>query len=164
MFHTVTGDILLTQAQAIVHGVAPNDDFKQGLALALREQYPAMVKDFRHWCHTTHPQPGTAWMWGTTGGRRIINLLTQDPPASHGQHPGRAHGDHVNHALKELHHLVEREKLTSLALPRLATGVGGLEWTDVEPQIRKHLGTLQIPIFLYTHYQRGVAAQEPGLT
>ena len=163
MLHHCHGDILLTKAQAIVHGVAPDDDFKQGLALAIRERWPVMVKDFRHWCHNTHPKPGSAWMWGTVGGLRIVNLLTQEPPRSHGQHPGRAHSEYVNHALKELHHMVEKEGLTSLAMPRLATGVGGLDWSEVEPLIKKHLGGLAIPIFVYEQYEPGVQAREPGV-
>jgi O-acetyl-ADP-ribose deacetylase (regulator of RNase III) len=163
MLHTVTGDILLTKAQAIAHGVAPNDDFKQGLAFQLREHWPAMVKDYRHWCHNTHPKPGVAWMWGTVGRKRIINLLTQEPPHGHHQHPGKAHLEHINHALKALHQLIGNEGITSLALPRLATGVGGLDWGDVEPLIKKHLGTLKIPVYIYAQYEQGVQANEPGL-
>ena len=87
MISEVQGDILLTKAQAIVHGVAPNDDFHQGLALAIREQWPVMVKDFRHWCHTAHPKPGEAWLWGTTNGHPIINLLTQEPADKDHSHP-----------------------------------------------------------------------------
>lgn len=37
MIHEVQGDILLTDAQAIAHGVSPNDHFDVGLARALRE-------------------------------------------------------------------------------------------------------------------------------
>ena len=44
MIHEVAGDILLTKAQAVAHGVAPNDHFDSGLALALREQWPAPVE------------------------------------------------------------------------------------------------------------------------
>jgi O-acetyl-ADP-ribose deacetylase (regulator of RNase III) len=70
----------------------------------------------------------------------------------------------VGHALKHLHTLVEAEKITSLALPRLATGVGGLEWTAVHPLLEQHLGTLKIPVMVYSRYEKGVAAKEPGLT
>lgn len=56
MIHEVEGDILLTRAQVIAHGVATNDDFKNGLALALRERWPALYKDFRHYCQTFHPK------------------------------------------------------------------------------------------------------------
>lgn len=58
MITRASGDILLTEAQAIAHGTAPNDHFNQGLALALRERFPAMAKDFRHFCHQEHPRPG----------------------------------------------------------------------------------------------------------
>ena len=43
MITKVRGDILLSGAQAIAHGVAPHDHFNQGLALALRERHPADV-------------------------------------------------------------------------------------------------------------------------
>jgi len=48
VIHEVTGDILLTKAQAIAHGVAPGEHFDSGLALSLRENWPAMAKDYRH--------------------------------------------------------------------------------------------------------------------
>ena len=50
MIHELTGDLLLSKAEVLVHGLAPDDDCKQGLARALRERFPAMHKDFRHWC------------------------------------------------------------------------------------------------------------------
>ena len=57
---------------------------------------------------------------------------------------------------------METEKLTSLALPRLATGVGGLEWGDVKPLMEKHLGSLSIPVYVYEDYKPGIVAEEPG--
>ncbi len=160
MIHHVTGDILLSKANAIAHGVAPNDSFSSGLALSLREQWPAMYKDFRHYCQTQHPKPGEAWTWGGAEGARIINLFTQEPAFDHGAKPGKASAENVNHALRELRQLVESEKFASLALPRLATGVGGLSWDAVSPLIEKHLGDLPIPVYVYTTFQKGLAARE----
>ena len=45
-----------------------------------------------------------------------------------------------------------KESFTSIALPRLATGVGGLEWSDVQPVIEDRLGALGIPVFVYNVY------------
>ena len=64
MIKEVQGDILLSGADAVAHGIAPNDNFHQGLALSLRESWPAMYKDFRHYCHVQHPKEGTTWAWG----------------------------------------------------------------------------------------------------
>ena len=163
MLHEVTGDILLSRARALAHGVAPQDNFAQGLALSLREAWPALYEDFRHYCHVHSPTPGGLWTWMGADGRYIVNLFTQEPPASAGRHPGRSSTQHVGHCLKALAKWVHAEKITSLALPRLATGVGGLDWHAVQPLIQQHLGELGIPVFVYTTYRAGQQATEPGL-
>ncbi len=162
MIKQVTGDILLSDAQALAHGIAPNDHFDSGLALSLRQDWPALAKDFRHHLHTSHPKAGGLWVWTRADGRRIVNLFTQEPAPSEHAHPGKASYQNLNHCLRELHKWIEAEKITSLALPRLATGVGGLVWDQVEPLIRQHLGSLQIPIYIYTIYEKGVTAKEDG--
>ena len=160
MIKEVHGDILLTNAQAIAHGVAPNDHFDRGLALSLRENYPSMAKDFRHYCRLDNPAPGEVWMWGGVGGVRIINLMTQEPAPSHNSHPGRATLPNVNHALRALVKLVKEENIKSLAIPRLATGYGGLDWDEVKPIIMDRLSELDIPIYIYTTYHKGEKAVE----
>ncbi|MBX3453731.1 macro domain-containing protein [Ferrovibrio sp.] len=162
MIRDVEGDILLSQADIIAHGVAPHDHFDSGLALALRERYPAMAKDFRHYCQQNHPKPGEIWSWAGAkpegGTVRIINLLTQEPSEGAGGKPGKASLPNVNHALKALAQMIGDEKPRSVALPRLATGVGGLDWADVRPLIEKHLAGLDAEVILYTTYRKGVAA------
>ena len=112
MIIEVTGDILLSQAQVIAHGVAPNDDFGQGLALSLREQWPSLYKDFRHFCQTQHPKEGTMWSWMSSEGKIIVNLLTQEGAYNHGQKAGKASTPHVNHALRELHKFLLSENVS----------------------------------------------------
>lgn len=58
MLKEVAGDILRTTAEMVAHGVAPNDDYATGLALNLRQERPAMYKDFRHYCQTVTPKTG----------------------------------------------------------------------------------------------------------
>jgi len=159
MIQYVSGDILLTKAQAIAHGVAPKDPMSQGLALALHQKYPAMHKDFHHWCNQQHGKPGEAWLWGSTGGVRIVNLLTQEAAQNH-SHPGRASIKHVRDSLRALVKIATDESLTSIAIPRLATGVGGLQWSAVEPVIKEELGKLNIPVYVYTEYHAGTSAKE----
>ena len=162
MIKYVEGDIMLSAANTIAHGVAPGDHLESGLALALRERWPAMVKDFRHHCHESHPKPGELFAWAGAGGVRIINLLTQEPAEGHHghAHPGKAKVEHVNHALRALRKLIEQERIASIALPRLATGVGGLSWAEVKPLIEKHLGDLPTPVYVYETYKAGVKARE----
>ena len=160
MIHEISGDILLTSAHAIAHGVAPHDHFDRGLALSLREDWPAMYKDFRHHCRQSSPQPGALWAWAGVGDRHILCLFTQQPVPEGSGHPGHATLANVNHALHALRSHILAEKITSLALPKLATGVGGLKWEDVHPLVVKHLGDLPIPVFVYTTFHKGVKAAE----
>jgi O-acetyl-ADP-ribose deacetylase (regulator of RNase III) len=160
MLHEVSGDILLSKSSLIAHGVAPNDDHATGLAHALREHAPAMYKDFRHYCKTQHPKAGSIWTWAGADGRQMAALFTQEPAYHPGERPGKATIANVNHALRALRQFIEREGVTTVSLPRLATGTGGLSWTDVRPAIEKHLGSLSVPVFVYTTYHAGQAAIE----
>jgi O-acetyl-ADP-ribose deacetylase (regulator of RNase III) len=162
VIYEVSGDILLSKAQAVAHGVAPNDPFDQGLARALREKWPMMHKDFRHYVHQVHPHPGEIWEWGGFG-VRIINLLTQEGAIEHGGTPGRASLKNVRHCLKRLAHVLQRDQIQSLAMPKLATGAGGLAWSDVRPLIAEYLGDIPCAVFVYSTYQPNVAAAEAGV-
>lgn len=161
MLKEIQGDILLSSASAIAHGVAPNDPFSQGLALALREKAPALYKDFRHYCQTHHPKSGSLWTWTGSDGVRFVNLFTQEAvEGHHGGKPGRASASNVSHALKALRQFVEAENIHSLALPRLATGVGGLSWDVVQPLLVQHLDGLKIPVYVYSTYHPGMKGNE----
>jgi O-acetyl-ADP-ribose deacetylase (regulator of RNase III) len=161
MIHELNGDILFSGAKTIAQGVAPNDDFHHGLALQLRERMPAMYKDFRHFCQTKHPKSGGVWSWMSADGRYIVNLFTREAAYGVGSKPGHAKLNHVNHSLHALRNFVKDEKVSSLALPRLACGMTGLDWNEVKPLIEKHLGDLGIPVYVYVTYQKGVKAAEP---
>ena len=131
MIYEVEGDILLTKAAAIAHGVAPNDDFKQGLAFSLKESWPGLYKGFRQYSHGNHPKEGTIWAWQGDDSKTVFNLFTQEHAKDHNSHPGKATTAYVNHALKELRKQLEKNPVESLAIPKLATGVGGLDWSEV---------------------------------
>ena len=165
MIRDVEGDILLSDAQLIAHGIATHDPFDSGLALALRERFPSMVRDYRHAMHAKEPRTGEIWLWrgvnedGST--RAIVNLLTQGMQSqAKSARPVRANLEDVNQALRALARLVRDEGVRSVALPRLATGVGGLDWADVKPLIEQHLGELGIPVVVYEVYRKGQKANE----
>ena len=162
MIKEVSGDILLTDSKTIAHCIAPMDHFDFGLALSLRENYPAMVKGFRNYCHTHHPKPGEIWTWSGVGGVRIVNLMAQEPAPSESYkgHPGKASLGNLEKTLKNLVKFIEKEKPQSIAIPKLATGVGGLDWEDVRQSIYRNLDSVEIPVFVYTTYTKGMKARE----
>jgi O-acetyl-ADP-ribose deacetylase (regulator of RNase III) len=162
MLYEVSGDILLSRANAVAHGVAANDPMNQGLALSLHERFPTMHRDFHRWCHANHPKPGDAWLWEGDHRPSVVNLITQEGGYGQGARPGKASTKAVSDCLKALAKLVKKEKFTSLAVPKLATGVGGLDWNDVKPLVEQRLGGLDIPVFVYTEFRADEQAEEPG--
>lgn len=165
MIREVEGDILLSDADVIAHGIATYEPFDSGLALALRERFPSMVKDYRVVIRSKAPSTGEIWAWrgvtedGSTRG--IINLLTQGMQSqAKAARPVKAKLEDVNQALRTLAKHVQDEGVTSLAIPRLATGVGALDWADVKPLIEQHLGDLGILVLIYETYRKDEKADE----
>lgn len=163
MIYSVEGDILKSKAQVIAHGVAPHDHFQNGLALELRKEWPAMYKDFRHYCQLQNPKPGTSWAWQAPSGQKIVALFTQEPAESEGGIPGSASLSYVRHSLQELRKFLEKENIESVALPRVATGVGRLNWQDVEKIVRGELDEINTIANVYEVFRKGVAAEEKGV-
>ncbi|MGR9100196.1 MAG: macro domain-containing protein [Gammaproteobacteria bacterium] len=161
MIIEVEGDILLSDAFAVVQGVGINDPMDKGLALELRSRYPDMCSDFNRWCHQHNTKPGEAWLWTGPDNVHVVNLITQDLVDCHDYPTGKATLANVRHALDALAAIVKKENITSLALPKLATGAGDLDWDDVLPLIESFLGVLDIPVYVYAKYLPGRKGKEP---
>lgn len=161
MIYKVEGDILLSKAQAIVHGVGVNDQMDKGLALQLRNKYPSLQKDLNRWCHQHDTKPGEAWLWIGQNNVHIVNLITHENMESNDHHYDKATLGNIRHALTALVKMVAFEKLASIALPRIGTGLGDLDWDDVWRLIENILGGLDIPVYVYVVYHPGQAAYEP---
>lgn len=163
MIYKIEGDILLSKALAIVHGVGVNDPMDKGLALALSNKYPHLQKDFDRWCHQHSTKPGEAWLWVGQDNDRVVNLITHESIESNEYHCYKATLINIKHALSELVKIIVHKKLTSIAVPRLGTGLGDLEWDDVWWLIENNLGELDIPVYVYVDYIPGHQAEEPGI-
>ena len=165
MIKEVSGDILFSRADLLAHGISAQDPFDSGLALALRERWPSLVRDFRHHTRSRAVASGDVWFWTGIqdggGTRKILNLITQDTLGQGSSaKPAKASIENVRRALQNLAKLVKQENISSVALPRLATGVGSLPWSEVSPLIRQYLGDLGIPVIVYTTYRKGEMADE----
>jgi O-acetyl-ADP-ribose deacetylase (regulator of RNase III) len=89
-------------------------------------------------------------MWGGPNQVRVVSLITQEGGYGRGSRPGQATTKFVSDSLKALAKMAEKEGFTSIALPRLATGVGGLDWEEVWPVIQRRMGDLEIPVYVYS--------------
>jgi len=93
---------------------------------------------------------------------QIVNLMAQEPAESRSSqgHPGKASISNLNHCLKKLAAMIETDEIDRIAIPRLATGVGGLNWEEVQESINQYLGDSKATVYVYTQYNKGEKAAE----
>ena len=161
MIYEVEGDIMLTRAVAIAHGVATHDPMNRGMARKLHDRFPAMVEAYNEWCQETNPEPGEIWQWGDPDKLLIINMITHKGDAEDIR-PGRPPKIAVNRSFRALNKLVVDERIKSVSMPKIGTGVGGLDWHEVRGMMDSQLGELLIPLFIYVLELDGQVASEPG--
>ena len=163
MIYEVEGDILLTRAQLIAHGVAVNDTMTRGLARKLQEKFPTMREEFHAWCEEQNPEPGECWHWGDFDKQQVANLIIMEGADPAINHPGRATRVATHRALRNLCSLALEKRFTSIAMPVLGDEHSGLDWPTVSDMLHSQLKELLIPIFVYTKEKEGQLASEPGM-
>ncbi len=90
----------------------------------------------------------------STGPRWIINFPTK------GHWRGRSKLDDIANGLDHLRTIIQDCQISSIAIPPLGCGLGGLSWADVEPLIRSKLDGLELTVRLFAPAGAPPAAQQ----
>ena len=72
----------------------------------------------------------------------IFNLATQDTKYE-------TKLEYVEQVFKRLASNWKKEGIISIAMPRIASGLGGLDWHDVRQVIKNQIGHISIPVTIY---------------
>lgn len=114
-----------------------------GLALAFKNKYPAMFRDYRKACLEHKVSPTSPHLYQLQDGTTILNLPTKD----HFRNPSRFY--FVQQSIIWLRkYLIEHPDVT-IAVPPLGCGLGGLNWDSVRSEIYKQLGDLDATVLLF---------------
>ena len=148
----VKGDLFLSRAQTLAHGCNTRGRMGAGIAVEFKRRFPEMYQDYRRRCHKNEFRPGQICLY-TSCTPWVLNLATQDSL-------GGARLEYVQQCFQAIADSHSQSGITSLAMPRIAAGLGGLEWDDVVALLRAILGPLPIPIVVYEEYKSGFQAQE----
>lgn len=146
MFKVVIGDLFISGAQTLVNTVNCVGVMGKGVALEFKKRYPAMHEDYVRRCETRAVRLGEPYLYDALSGIKIINFPTKD----HWRSPSRLQD--IERGLDFLVDHIGDWRVTSMALPPLGCGNGGLEWAEVGPLIFRKLSSLPIDIELYAPY------------
>lgn len=137
------GDIFRSAAQTLVNPVNTHGVMGGGLALEFRRRFPDMFQDYVQRCRRGEVRIGKPYIWHSPAGQNVLNFPTKDDWKS----PSRL--EYIAEGLRYLvdHHL--EMGITSLAVPALGCGLGGLEWRVVRPLMGRELSLLGIPVEIF---------------
>ena len=134
------GDIFQEDVEALVNSVNCVGVMGRGIALQFKNVYPANFKAYAEACKRNEVKPGQMFIYelGTvTNPHYIINF----PTKRHWR--GKSRIEDIEAGLDGLAREIKERDIRSIAVPPLATDLGGLNWSDVRPRIEAALGKLE---------------------
>jgi|GEM_PF-5356437 len=136
-------NLLLSRLQTLVNTVNCVGVMGKGIALEFKKRYPEMFQDYAKKCARKEVQLGEPYLYRESFFRFIVNF----PTKGHWQEKSQL--ESIEKGLQSLVEHVEEWKITSLAIPPLGCGNGGLDWTVVKPLMFRSLSQLSIPVDIY---------------
>ena len=136
MIEHKTGDILAEDVEALVNSVNCVGVMGRGIALQFKKTFPENFKAYAAACKRKEVKPGSMFVFETghlTGPRYIINF----PTKRHWK--GKSRIEDIEVGLAALAIEIRERQIRSIALPPLASGLGGLEWREVRQRIEEAL-------------------------
>jgi O-acetyl-ADP-ribose deacetylase (regulator of RNase III) len=133
------GNLIDADVDALVNTVNTVGVMGKGIALQFRRAFPDMFKSYARAAKQGEVRLGHMHVWPTgqiSGPRYVINF----PTKGHWR-AGSKLAD-IERGLEDLVRVLRELGITSIAVPPLGCGNGGLDWHDVEPRIRSALGGL----------------------
>ena len=132
----VSGDLFDNEheVRAFAHGCNCQGSMGAGVAKSFRARYPQMFEEYRRRCKA-EPRLfnlGECWLWEAEGRPWVFNLGTQE-----GFWRSRASYEAIETALGEMRRQADAEGITSIAIPRIGVGFGGLSWKKVRAIVEK---------------------------
>jgi O-acetyl-ADP-ribose deacetylase (regulator of RNase III) len=147
MIQYIKGNILESEAQALVNTVNTMGIMGKGIALQFKKAFPDNFRAYQNACKRKEVVTGKLFVTKdgnlNTGTKIIINFPTKNDWRKSSEY------SYIEDGLDDFIQIVEKYQLRSVAFPPLGAGNGGLEWGKVKSIIEQKLNGLDVDIFVY---------------
>ncbi len=117
-----------------------------GVALAFKNRYPDMFKEYAKACKDGLVQPGEPHVWEKNDFYDTVTVVNL-PTKKHWRQPSTY--EYIEKGLTWLHNFVARRGKARVIIPALGCGHGGLDWERVKPMIEQSLCDLEAEIIIF---------------
>lgn len=147
MISYVQGNLLEAETEALVNTVNTVGVMGKGLALMFKQRFPKNMAEYASACKAKEVVTGKVFVTETgelMGPRWIVNFPTK-------QHwRGKSQMAWIQEGLQDLRRFITDNKVSSIAIPPLGAGLGGLAWSEVKTEIEQALADLtDVDILIY---------------
>lgn len=143
----VTGNLLSAPAQALVNTVNTVGVMGKGIALQFKEQFPLNFKVYQKACKAGEMKIGKMLVVRENtleGEKIIINFPTKTDWFKKSQY------SYIEEGLSDLVRVIKENEISSIAIPPLGCGNGGLNWDKVKVMMQDYLSVLSnVDIMVY---------------
>lgn len=147
MITYVIGNILDSEADALVNTVNTDGVMGKGVALQFKKAFPLNFNLYQRACKDKIIDIGKIFISKdsniSAGTKYIVNF----PTKKSWRKPSQYH--FIEAGLDNLLQIIEENNIKSIAIPPLGAGNGGLEWEKVKKIIEKKLSNLNVDVFVY---------------
>ncbi len=139
MIRSIDGDLLKADAEALVNPVNCVGVMGKGLALQFKKAFRKNFEAYAAACRRGEVEPGRMFVFET---ERLINprYVINFPTKRHWRDQSRL--EDIQSGLVALSAEVRDRDIRSIAIPRLGSGLGGLDWSEVRPLIEEAMAPL----------------------
>ena len=147
MIKYITGNILESNAQALINTVNTEGIMGKGIALQFKKSFPNNFKAYAEACKKELIGIGNLFVTResnlASGEKIIINFPTKKSWRKPSEY------SFIEQGLNDLICIIDTEQIKSIAIPALGAGNGGLDWEKVKKMIEQKLSHLEIDIYVY---------------
>ena len=140
MIEIIIGNLLQTKAEALVNTVNCIGYMGKGIALQFKKAYPENNDKYKKACNVHEVRPGKMFVF-ETGNMFDPKYIINFPTKRHWR--GNSRIEDIKSGMKDLVSVIKRNKISSIAIPPLGCGLGGLDWNQVKQIIKNEMQQLQ---------------------
>lgn len=135
------GNLLKADAEALVNTVNTVGVMGKGIALQFKKAYPENFRAYQAACRRGEVRMGEMFVYSTGKLTENPQFILNFPTKKHWRSKARLAD--IESGLRDLVKQVRRLQIRSVAIPPLGCGLGGLQWSEVEPLIRDAFSSLE---------------------